>query len=167
MSTRTFKQYGLAYGSSPTTITAKIDGVEVFSGQVTTVDQPLPTFPNPNFNIENTLFSWTKDSSFSGTTIMEISVQGSPVLLAPTLANYSVDSPENQDIFSPFYRYEVDGVIYSDPLSNESINGTSVFRGREENLTGQWYWLVSAGSTFTATINVQASQIPPSPPPVA
>ena len=164
MSTRTFKQIGQAYGGLPTTVTAKIDGVEVFSGQVTTVNQPLPVLPDLSFQIENTLFSWTNDSAFSGTQVMEISVQGSPLLVTNTWADYAVDVPENQGVFSTFYVYEKDGITYTDPLSNEMIDGIPVDRNDDPSLPGQWYWTIMPGSTFQATVNVNASITPPPAP---
>lgn len=164
MTTRTFKQLGQGYGSLPTTIIAKIDGVEVFSGEVTTVNQPFPTVSELSLTIDNILFSWTKSTDFSGTLTMEISVQGSPLLLTTTLADYPIDSPDKQGVFTSFYSIEKDGTIYFDPFDHETIDGVSVSRIDSPELSGQWWWGIMPGSTFTATVNVEASQAPPPPP---
>ena len=164
MSTRTFKQTGQGYGSLPTTITAKIDGQIVFTGPVETSNQPLPVLPNLDFRCDNTLFSWTRDTAFSGTIALEISVDGSPLLLTETVADYLVNSADNQGVFNGFYSFDQDGVIYADPLSNETIDGILVSRDNDTELTGQWYWTIMPGSTFSATINVLASLEPPPPP---
>lgn len=165
MSTRTFKQMGQGYGSLPATITAKIGDKIVFSGEVATVNQPLPVLPDLSFQMNNTLFSWTDNTEISGTTTMEITVEGSPVLLANTVANYYFDSPAYENEFTGFYSYVVDGVYYGDPLSNEMIDGIIVSRAEDPSLTGQWFWTILPGSTFTATVNIEASRPLPSPPP--
>ena len=165
MSTRTFKQLGQGYGSLPTTLVAKIDGVEVFSGEVTTINQPFPTIPDLSLKIDNSLFSWTKTTDFLGTLTMEISVQGSPLLLTNTVADYFVDTPDNQGVFTSFYSVEKDGTTYYDPFDHETMDGVSVSRIDDPALSGQWWWGIMPGSTFTATVNVEASQTPPPPPP--
>ena len=66
MTTRTFKQRGQAYGSSPVTISAKIDGVEVFNGSVSTLDEPVQTTGfNPDEPYGTDLFTWTNDLDFA------------------------------------------------------------------------------------------------------
>ena len=164
MSTRIFKQLGQAYGAIPATIVAKIDGVEVFSGEAPTLNQPLPSLPSDAPVVTNVLFSWTKDTGFSGSLNLEITVEGSPLLLTASVANYRIDKPENQDIFEAFYSYEINGVTYGDPFDNESIDGISVSRVDDPLLPGQWWWKIMPGSTFTAKVNVNAS-LPPPPPP--
>ena len=167
MTTRTFKQFGQAYGSIPTTIVATIDGVQVFSGSVNTVDEPIPTGPVPNLNSE--LFTWTNTVDFAGTQSFSISVMGSPLLLSDTTANYPFlpgingNNVSNSAItdsvahFTYFYTSNIDGIERADPFTNVTIGGVS--RERETNnseLTGQWHWLIPVGSTFNATLNVAA-----------
>jgi hypothetical protein len=164
MTVRTFKQHAQAFGAIPTNITVKLDGQEIFSGPLTTENSPLPTLPDLAFAIPNVAFSWEKDSSFSGTVALEISVEGSPMLIADTLANYRTDSPANADIFEPFYYEQVGENIYSDPFSDEQIDGIPVSRLSDQDLPGQWWWTVMPGSTFTTTVHIEAS-LPPTPPP--
>ena len=167
MSIRTFKQLGQAYGPIPATIVAKIDGVEVFSGEILTVNQPLPSLPSESPDVTNALFSWTKDTSFSGAINLEITVEGSPVLLTDSRANYPIDAPEYADEYNIFYSYKIDETIYFDPFNDEKIDGISVSRVDDPLLPGQWYWTIMPGSTFSATVNIQSSLPPPPPSPAA
>ena len=76
MTIRTFIQRGQAYGIEPVTITAQIDGVQVFSGPVNTIDEPVPALPSLDTQIGVDIFSWAEDVLFSGTKTMEITVTG-------------------------------------------------------------------------------------------
>ena len=166
MTTRTFKQCGQAYGSTPASITATINGTEVFSGPVPTVDQPLPTLPELSANVSlPTLFTWTNTVDFAGTQSFSIAVTGSQLLLDFTGADYCGNRKEE---FKNFYRYEIGGVIVADPLTNVAIDGLAMQRGPDNSqFSGQWQWVIPAGSTFTATLNVSAGIEPPPPPPTS
>jgi hypothetical protein len=175
MTTRTFKQYGQAYGSVPASITATIDGVQVFSGPVYTVDEPLPT--DSTLIVGSTLFNWTNTVDFAGTQSFSISVTGSPLRLTTTVANYryifpypptfelpadsgnfvvpDADSLINDYAF--FYIANIDGIQIEDPFTNVVIDGVPRQRGpNNADLPGQWQWIIPAGSTFTATLNITA-----------
>ena len=163
MTTRTFKQLGQSYGSTPAIITATINGTVVFSGEITTIDTPLPILPN--LSVTGTeLFTWTNTVDFSGTQSFSISVDNSPLLLTDTSADYCVANNVSQ--FQSFYSYTQGDTYIYDPFSNTAIDGVAVQRNTSiPELTGQWYWLVPAGSTFTATLNVNAGVEPTPPPP--
>ena len=160
MTIRNFKQCGQAYGSTPASITATIDGTVVFSGPVSTLDQPLPILPEPSDDVSPpTLFTWTNTVDFAGTQSYSIAVTGSPLLLGFTGADHCVANYVAQ--FSSTYTYEIGGVVVADPLTNVSIDGTVRTRGPDnQTLSGQWQWLIPAGSTLTATLNVNAG-VPP------
>ena len=101
---------------------------------------------------------WQNDTNFSGQQQIEISVQGSPLLMAYTVANYYVDTPSQEDQYAPFYQIEIGGIMYGDPLTNVKIDGKAYPSHPDDpTLPGQWWHLIPAGSTFTATLNVQAS----------
>jgi hypothetical protein len=76
---RTLQFYGAAYGNTPVTLTATINGTSVFSGEVPTIDSPLPS-PSPPIPTPNVLFSINESSLFptnwQGTYPMSISVTG-------------------------------------------------------------------------------------------
>jgi len=163
MTTRTFRQHAQGFGAATTNITVKLDGQEIFSGPVVTENAPLPVLPNPAFSVANEAFTWEKDTAFSGTMALEISVSGSPLLLANTVANYPTDAPEFAGDFMGFYSYQDGETLISDPFSDEQIDGISVSRNEDPSLSGQWWWTIMPGSTFTCTVSVAPSLIPPPP----
>ena len=108
MTTRNFKQRGQAYGSTPASITATIDGTVVYSGPISTLDTPLPIRPGvANVSIP-TIFTWTNNVDFAGTQSYSIAVIGSQLLLDCTLADHCVANNVAQ--FDTPYIYETDGV---------------------------------------------------------
>ncbi len=167
MTTRTFKQQGQAYGTTPATVVAKIDGVEVFNGTVSALDRLPPFMPIPadGYPLEvQDLFSWTDDVNFAGTKTMEVSVIAGTLLLTESVANYiKIVNEENpppgvtsgSSVFGKFYRTVVDDVVWVDPMSNVVIGGIPQTVARELALPGQYYWLISAETTFTSTITIQ------------
>jgi hypothetical protein len=160
MTTRTFKQCGQAYGSTPASITATIGGTVVFSGPISTLNQPVPVRPESDGNvIIPEIFTWTNNVDFAGTQSYSIAVTGSPLLLTFTGADHCFAN--NVVDFSFFYNYEIDGVMVADPFTNVAIDGVAQQRGPDNSqLSGQWQWLIPAGSTFTATLNVDAGTSP-------
>jgi hypothetical protein len=53
------------------------------------------------------------------------------------------------------YTTVIDGVTYKDPLTDIVINGITQVRERTLDVTGQWYWVIPDGGTFSCTINIQ------------
>ena len=160
MTTRTFKQLGQAYGSTPAVITATIDGAVVFSGEIPTTDTPIPPMPDTSVGASE-LYTWTNTVDFSGTQSISISVANSPLLLTNTMADYCGNVVAD---FGSFNSYIFDGVYISDPFSNVFIDGVSKSRGPDNNpLAGQWHWIIPAGSTWSATMTVKAGWTPPTP----
>ena len=162
MTTRTFKQQGLGYGTEPLTIVAKINGVVAYEGPVTTVDQPLPAAGGTDED-HVALFSWTNTVDFAGSAEVEIAVSGpGTVLIAQTLANYSpvfVKNAEGIDTAVSSGPDEYRSTGLADPIENPKIDGVEVTRDRDLDpdniLTGQWYYRVGGGSIFTGTLQVQ------------
>ena len=171
MTTRTFRQRGQAFGSSPVTITAKLDGVEIFNGTTPTLNEPFKlTGFDPDSNaldLGEVLFSWTGDSTFSGTKALEITVGSGFLVLMNTSANHPpyimLDDPENE--WAPVYYTQIDDVAYTNPWSNMIIDGKP--QHPNNDIPGQTYWLVPPGSTMTVDLNVTASKVkipgPPTP----
>lgn len=162
MTTRTFKQQGLGYGTEPLTIVAKINGVVAYEGPVTTVDQPLPAADG---SVEDhvALFSWTNTVDFAGSAEVEIAVSGpGTLLIAETLANYSPVFVTNAEGIVTVVSSGPDEYMSmgpADPIENPKIDGVEVTRDRDLNpdnvLTGQWYYKVDGESTFTGTLQIQ------------
>ena len=159
MTTRNFIQCGQAYGSTTASITATIDGTVIFSGPISTVNTPVPTRPDASTDTVPTIFTWTNTVAFAGTQSYSIAVTGSPLLLDYTGADHCFANNVSQ--FSAFYTYEIGGVTVADPLTNVAIDGVAQQRGPDNStLSGQWQYLIPAGSTLTATLNVNAGVEP-------
>ena len=167
MTTRTFKQRGQAYGNLPVTIVAKIDGVEVFNGQVPTLNAPyqLTGFESDidSLILGEELFSWTDDVAFSGTKTLEITVVNGFLVLMNTTANYPqlsvVDLAAGENTWDFAYVNQVDGVFYVNPLGNMFINGQA--QNPNDGVPSQTYWLLPPGSVMSCNVNITASIVPP------
>jgi len=89
---RTLQFYGLAYGNSNVSLTAIINGITVFSGEVPTINSPVPTRPIDLSN-EVILFSTENSTLFptnySGAYPMSITVTGGYAAVFRTIkSNY-------------------------------------------------------------------------------
>jgi hypothetical protein len=167
MTTRTFKQYGQGYGATPATIVVTLGGVEIFNGDIATLNQPVPDMPIvPGENLGVELYSWTKDLTYQGSEALQITVSDGTFLMAKSVANYfkyidptKPDGPyasSGPDNFVYFYDYTVDGDVIYDPFSNVAIDGAPQTPTRIEGEFGQWYWVMGPGQVLTATMNVIA-----------
>jgi hypothetical protein len=110
------------------------------------------------------LFTWTNTVDFTGTQSFELTVNSGTLLLTDSYANYGyTDNPNpptdqypgGVDAYQEFFQIDVGGIIYTDPFSGVAIDGVAQTPDRNGQ-DGQWYWTIPAGSTFTATLNVQA-----------
>lgn len=171
MTVRTFKQCGLGFGAEPLSIVAKIDGVVVFEGEIPTVDMPLPSPPDQipdSVNFSDAIFSWPGTVEFSGTSAMELTVEGTGTLfLTDTLANFVKvgNIPPSESAYDSFYSYSTGNVIVTDPFTDPKIDGAEVVRDRDFDpanpLDGQWWYIIDSGSVFTGTLNITAGNVPP------
>jgi hypothetical protein len=98
---RTLQFYGLAYGNSNVSLTATINGTTVFSGEVPTINSPVPA-PPVDFN-EVILFSTGNSTLFptnySGAYPMSITVTGGyGAIFRAIKANYVVSSNVNTTV---------------------------------------------------------------------
>jgi hypothetical protein len=165
MTTRTFKQFGQGYGATPATITVTLGGLQIFAGDIATLDQPVPDMPIvPGENLGVEIYSWTKDVTFQGADTLQITVVDGTFLMSKSLANYfkytdpakpsgpyATSGPNN---FVPFYNYTDNGEVIYDALSNVAIDGAAQTVARAPGEYGQWYWVLGPGQTMTATLNV-------------
>lgn len=149
MTTRTFKQNGIAFGPTPVNITAKIDNVVVYEGTVETLNESFPVLPNSAYTVTNTLFSWTSDVAFSGPAVLEITVDGE-VLLASTSANYTPFT-ENGNVYSTGANTFIS--FTPSQFGNTYINDTlqSVTHG---DLPGMWWWQLQPGDIFVENVTI-------------
>jgi len=164
MTARTFKQYGQGYGATPATIAVTIDGVEIFNGDIPTLNEPVPFPPivsSETLGVE--IYSWTNDVTFQGTKSLQITVANGTLFMTDGFANYFKyispswpDSSSGPDNFIFFYEVAIDGNIITDPLTDVSIDGVAQTRTRGVDQYGQWPWVLGAGQVLTATINIIA-----------
>ena len=153
---RIFKQLGHGYGAEPVAIVAQLDGNTVFSGTVPTADTPVPG-PDPDVQLGLDCFQWTEPvGNFVGTKSLSISVAGGMFQIGETKAQGNL---ANVDQYIPVYVTTIGNVVFSDPLTNVSINGQSMTRPEEPGRYGQWGWLLQPGDTLTATLNINTVAI--------
>ena len=177
MTIRTFKQLGQGYAAEPLTITASIDEVVVYSGEIPTLDQPAD--PTTLFNpFGQQLFTWQLDTEFAGSVAMNFTIVGAGVLfLSDTFANYvQIPNPNpapgspayinsGPDVFGSFYQEVTPEYILGDPFTNVKINGVDqITPGRTELTSGQWRWAIEVDGTFSATVNIFPNALSPATP---
>ena len=147
MTTRTFKVLGWGAGFTPASITAKLDGETVFSGEVELLD-----FANHNQteDVAPVLFTFELPVDYEGYRHMSVTVDDAIVRFGHIVANYT--EFENDPEFSSsgaecYLDISVldDGVL--DPRSNVKINGVEQTADRTLG-AGTWHWHVMPGSTF-------------------
>ena len=158
---RTFQFFGNAYGNTPVSLTATVNGTTVFSGEVSTINAiipvPPPTLDAPLFSVDNSpLFS----TDFSGAYPMVITVDaGDGIIVGPVQCNYMfVDdgTPANPGTAYPgnatsFISCFNNGGM-TDPRSNVAINGNPKTHATPPN--GTWYYTVYSGEALTCDLNI-------------
>jgi len=160
---RTFQFYGLAYGNSPVTITAKINSTQIFSGTVPTVDQPLPATPPAEsdqvvlFTIDN---SAALNTDFAGSLPMTLVVSGGDGIWVEQIdANYypgDTQSDPNAGTVNGYSQCYQGSPTNSDnsqdPRSSVVIGGVSKSPQRPPD--GTWAWPITSGQTMTHNFNI-------------
>lgn len=162
MTTRTFKQLGIAYGNQNVEITAKIDNVVVYQGTVNTLNEPAPELPNLDYTVTNELFSWTADVDFAGPQVLEIDVgQGAELIVAKLEANYTpianitantVASSGANNYVS--FKWQQFGNTYIDGVLQDSQTID------HDTLGGMWWWKLAPGSNLVENITIEPGLVP-------
>ena len=149
---RTLQFYGAAYGDSNVSLTAIINGTTVFSGEVATINTPMPLspviFPSPTllFSIENsTLFS----TNWAGSYPMSIIVDGGlGVVFGEIKCNYM--AKQNVTTISVMENSSITGNI----LTVGTVSSGTVAVGQVLNGTGiAANTQIVSGSDTTWTVN--------------
>lgn len=161
MTQRTFHQLALGFGTIPCEVTVSLDGNIIYQGAVATLDEPIPLLPNPDYDISNQAWSWQLPADFAGTADLSITVSGSTLYLAQTLADNPYQYvPDPASRYQIFFNIEVDGVSYSDPFTDEAIDGIPLSGPYRPDEPGQWWWAIPPGSVFTSVLHVDPPKKP-------
>ena len=150
MTTRTAKVLG--WGSGTATITASLDGNQIFSGAVDLVEMSKD---NDSEQTAPTLFTFPLPMDFAGTKKMLISVKGAPVRFGQIVVNYvemgSINWSSGEDSYHDIVDRNDEGI--QDPRSNVIIDGQPCSADRALG-NGTWHWLVNPGSVFEHNLTV-------------
>ena len=153
MTNRTVRMTGCGFGMTTATITALLDGQEIFSGSIPTLDQPLPALPDDELP-NKILFTFEIPMSQYGTFPMSVTVEHSTVFFSQITANYSKrmlsNTTSGPDIYLDICNM-TNGV--RDPRSNVSIDGVPQIIQRR-SLVGAWIWQVHPGSTLSYDLTI-------------
>jgi len=156
---RTLQFIGLAYGDTPVSVTAEINGTTVFSGEISTVNSPFPLSSEINLSTNPVLFT-VNDSplfptNFSGSYPMTISATGGYGLVVGVVTcNYMLPSG-NANSFASCYYNAISNV--GDPRSNVIINGNPIKSTPPPN--GAWYWEATSPGNIVCDLSVDLGNV--------
>ena len=148
MANRTLQFYGYAYGNTPVQLNAHINGTTVFSGAVTTLNEPFPA-AGPDMTSAPLLF--TADSglfpdTFEGSYPMTLSVAtGDGVAVANVFCNYMAFSEFEQAWES------TDATLTGNILTPGNVTSGTVAIGQQ---------LVGNGLGFNANVLIKSGPNP-------
>ena len=168
---RTFQFYGIGYGNTPVTVTARVNSTEIFSGEITTIDQPIDPVPYPTPEIANTtvLFNLADsallNTDFAGSLPMTVVVTGGVgALFGEIKSNYYIGNvtqdPNAGTVgnFAQCYNGQpTNSEGTPDPRSSVVVDGVPQVPPLEKS-TGCWIWLVPTGSTLNYNWNIGLGQ---------
>jgi hypothetical protein len=168
---RTFKFYGLGYGNSPVTMTARINSTEIFSGTITTIDQPIDPWPYPTPEAVGTNLLFTLPDSallntdFAGSLPMTVTTSGGYGAMVGLIeSNYYGGNVESDPGAGTVDHFEIcydgeptnsNGTI--DPRSSVAIDG--VLQPVALDPQGCCIWRLLNGSTMTYNWNITVGQV--------
>lgn len=154
MSERTVVFKGLAFGSSPATMQATANGVNVFSGSVTTQNAPVPPMPGPTSD-PVPLFTMTVDTAFTGTVPMTCEVTSGTIIFATIAANYA-------RVVNPIYSAEQYSILVSPTSTDEQRNAIYVAAPATPPLSAEDIALIQGPGTpddqYVAVLNAHNIQ---------
>lgn len=160
MTNRTVQIKGYGFGSTPATITVTLEGVTVYTGNVTTSNTIPPTLPNPVLTPDTvTLCSFNIPVDFAGEKAMTCSVSNGIVIFAQIDANYTtIQNPvftEYDYAFmmnpstSPAKRVEILSTYATPPFTSEE---TAILESTDPALLTQQLTIMEThGVSFTVS----------------
>jgi len=160
---RIFKFYGKAYSESNTvSVTASLDGVEMYSGLVPTTASSAPVRVT---DIGEVLFNYTGTTDLTGDLPFELSTTNGTVFFGFIEANYSgsdskldqtdPDNPVAIVIVAPedFWADVNSNSIETDGKTNVAINGVRKYRNViNPDEIGDWWYEIPESGTLTCNI---------------
>jgi hypothetical protein len=149
--TRTLQFFGQAYGDTPVTLVASIDGTELFNGTVSTIVGTAPLGLETADQVLLFTVSFPGDAEGRGAFPMTVAVNGGDsAVLGIVKANYEPiadGSNKGPDIFGP--------VFNGDARSNVAIDGVvQPLPVVEDGKKGSYAWVVHSGSTISCNLNL-------------
>ena len=158
---RTFQFMGIGYGNA--SITASIQGTEIFSGPVTSIDEVFAPWPSPPADQDTHVVLFTLDNSellntdFSGTVSMTSVVTGGDgVSFGKVNSNWYLGRTDGatatnfQQCNQPMFGITADTI--TDSRSNVLLDGSSFTPARPPN--GCFTWPIPNGVTFTCDLSI-------------
>lgn len=167
---RTFQFYGQGYGSTPVSITARINNTLVFSGEIPTVDLPVNPQPAPPLSEQPVIVtipdSAALNTDFAGSLPMTITVAGGTgVIFGEIFANYyqgNLQTDPNAGISTGFAQCYIGNPVNSegtpDTRSSVQINGVTQVPPLDKSV-GCWNWFLQPGDTMTYNWNISIGQV--------
>lgn len=115
MANRTVQILGQGYGASPAQVTVTANGNTVFSGSVSSIDQPVPSLPSPGLNLSEILCTFEIDQAFTGQIPMTCEVTVGTVIFSTISVNYVM-------VPNPIYTAEQYSVLTNPTSTDEQRN---------------------------------------------
>ena len=168
MTTRTTQCFGYGFGNTPATIVAKINGVTVFEGEISTA--PLADLPagNPYEQWANnvvSLYTFTTTVGTAESLPTTIEVTNGTLLLGQYNSNYSAVPTDIPDEFTSSGP-DVYIVLPGEVREGVTIDGVAqnYHPAGSTTLLGTWWWQVGTGSTIAFNALIDAGlDVTPAP----
>lgn len=144
MTIKTIQFFGQGYGSTPVSLTVKVNGIDFFVGEVSTIHQDPPEGLSTEDQV--LLFTMPMEPDFHSNLPMSITVSGGYcAILGIVTSNYSPTGPGTNtgpDIYAP--------INSGDARANVAIDGElQTAEGRDDDHKGSWAWVVPTGKTLS------------------
>lgn len=132
MANRTVKFYGLGFNPEPVSITVTVDGTQVFSGAIPTIDQAVPNVnaARSGYTFEE-LLSFEVPMDFDGTKPVSLTVNNGAMIFADEQANYTllpnpVFTPEQFQVLIDPNRTRQQSLDIIVPLANPPFTSAQI-----------------------------------------
>lgn len=159
MADRFFRQLAESKIGVNSTITVEIDGVLIYSGTVAPAPAAWPhPWPDYDYTVTNVACTWPVDVAYAGVQSYRISVTSGQILLAQVQCNNPLDETD-PDSYGRTDAVQVgDEKILYPYITNIYLNGVAWPPvSPHPEVTGQGWFMLSAGAVWTADLHITAS----------